>query len=845
MKGSSIALRRWVSAAIMLILVGQACTLSLFDTPTDNTETATSVPVGPTNTPYPAAQTTFVVTLPEPLLNGESLSLVVLDEVTGLPQTNSKPYPMSARDATTYTATLALPFNSVVKYRYLRSGSTGPMVEDTVLDAPIRYRLYYVEGPSEVQDIVASWSDRSYSRPKGTIEGKIYNSDTGTPLPNILVTAGGVQYITDSTGHFELTGLPTGTQTLTTYSLDGLYLPFQHGAVVGDGQSTSVDVPIKPTRLVNVTFYVTVPQDPTFTPPPVRIAGNILQLGNSFADLQGGVNVVPNRMPDMRLQPDGRYSYTVGLPVGTYIRYKYTLGDGYWNAERNLDGGWALREFIVPGQDVTLQDTVVSWSDSKNSGPILFEVSVPSTTLDEDVVYIQFKQSAWMEPLPMWPVGKDRWVYKLYGPLNFLGSFSYRFCRNGQCGSADDNQTVGMSPTGYTASTTVLGQDIQNSVGSWKWFENPETLPLVGYNITPRASGFMAGVEFQPTYQPNYSYFAQQAFSNIKEGIGSNLVVLTPTWSVTSVSPLKLASQPGQDPFWIDSAIMVQMARNVGLNAAIFPTPRFPQSNDTSVSASTKFWMDAPKDAIWWQSWFRQYHSFVLNYADLAAQSGAQTLIIGGDWVSPALPGGLMPDGSSSNVPADAEAQWRSILQDVRAHFSGQVFWAMPYQPSSFTTPVSFLRDMDGIYLLWSTTIATSPTATKTDYANEAGRLLDNEVAPMVSLLGKPVVLAVAYPSAGNAASGCISNGAGSCIDFNALSRPNADIPSVSLNLQTQSDIYEAMLIAVNARSWISGFVSRGYYMPVALQDKSTSIHGKPAATVLWYWFPRLLGIVR
>ncbi|MFM8368960.1 MAG: hypothetical protein ACKOBD_09415, partial [Chloroflexota bacterium] len=67
----------------------------------------------------------------------------------------------------------------------------------------------------------------------------------------------------------------------------------------------------------------------------------------------------------------------------------------------------------------------------------------------------------------------------------------------------------------------------------------------------------------------------------------------------------------------------------------------------------------------------------------------------------------------------------------------------------------------------------------------------------------------------------------------------------VSLNLQTQADIYEAMLSAVNARPWISGFVSRGYYMPVTLQDKSTSIHGKPAADVLWYWYPRLLGTVK
>jgi hypothetical protein len=68
---------------------------------------------------------------------------------------------------------------------------------------------------------------------------------------------------------------------------------------------------------------------------------------------------------------------------------------------------------------------------------------------------------------------------------------------------------------------------------------------------------------------------------------------------------------------------------------------------------------------------------------------------------------------------------------------------------------------------------------------------------------------------------------------------------SVSLSLQTQADIYEAMLTAVNSRTWISGFVSRGYYPPAALQDKSASVHSKPAADILWYWYPRMTGVVK
>jgi hypothetical protein len=785
------------------------------------------------------AQTTFVVTLPEPLQANESMAIAVMDEVTGL-SLNATQYPMSARDSLTYTATLPLPHNSVVKYRYVRRG-ISQVLEDTNRSAAIRYRMYFVEGPAEIQDIVSDWGDKSYARATGIILGQITNMDTGSSLPNQLVTAGGMQSITDSSGRFELAGLPTGTQNLLVYSMDGMYQTFQQGAAVADGHTTIVDLRVKPLSLVNITFSVTVP-DTTVPGVPVRIAGNILQLGNTFADLQGGVSTSTERMPIMNLQPDGSYAITLALPAGAHIQYKYTLGDGYWNAEHKEDGTWNQRDLIVPAEETTIQDTVLSWS--AGDSPILFEVSVPSVTPPGDIIYIQFSTFGWMEPVPMWPLGNNRWAYKLYSPLNVLGSFSYRYCRNGQCGSADDVQTIGAAPIGRKAITSVIGQDIQDTVSAWKWFENPEPLTLVGANITPRSSGFIAGVEFQPTYRPNWSYYAPQALTNT-QAIGANIVVLTPSWTYATISPLEFAAVPGQDPLWIDSAIMISQARALGLNVSLFPTPHFPASVDFSSPPSTSFWMNAPRDAQWWQTWFTRYRAFAVNYADLAAQTGAQTLILGGDWVAPALPGGKLSDGNPSNVPADSETQWKSIIAEVRQHFKGQVLWALPYTKATLETPITFLQDVDGIYLLWSASLSTNPSATKTDYANEAGRLLDNEVSPLASLLNKPLILAIAYPSAAGAAGDCIPNGQGGCLDWSALSRPNADFSSVSLSLQTQADIYEAILNAVNTRQWVSGFVSRGYYPPAALQDKSTSIHNKPVADILWYWFPRLLGRVQ
>lgn len=828
------ALYSILAAVGALALAAQACMPSLFQYSTP--VPATPVLNGPTLVPQPRAQTTFTVTLPEPLAAGETLILSILDEVTGL-QYNPTFYPMQAVDGLTYSAVLPLTLNAVVKYRYIRRG-VSQIAEDTSLGLPIRYRLYYASSQAEVHDTLNDWADKSYARELGSIQGRVFNAATGAPIPNLLVSASGVQYLTDSSGRFDLQGLSVGTHTLVAYAPDGMYQTFQQGAVVAPAlttMTTSVELRLQPAQMVNVTFSASAPSS-TVTGAPVRLAGSLLQLGNTFGDLRGGMNTVADRMPLLAFGPDGRYTVTLSLPVGAYIQYKYTLGDGFWNAEHEAQGGFTLREFVVPDHNVVLADSIATWQ-AGNSAPILFEVTAPSSTPAGDILYLQIDPYTWTEPLPMWPMGNNRWSYKLFGPLNMLGSFGYRYCRNAQCGSADDVATVGDSSAGRQAITNLSSQDIQDGVSAWHWYDNIEPTTLVGAAITPRPQGFTAGIEFQSEYQPNWSYFMPQALSNA-QALGANQVTLSPTWNYGSVNPLTFGPVPGRDALWSDLSVTTNQARALGMNVALFPVPRFNGS-------AADFWKAAPRDAAWWENWFNLYRAFALHHADLAAQTGAQTLILGGDWLAPALPNGTLPDGSPSGTPADIEVRWKAILTEVRAHFGGKVLWALPFTEASLQAPLTFLQETDGIYLLWSAALTGQANASKADLANEAGRLLDNEVAALPALINKPIILALAYPSATGAATGCISNGAGACLDWTALNRPNPDTSAVGLNLQLQADLYEAVLTAVNGRAWISGVVSRGYYPPAALRDKSASVHGKPAADILWYWFPRMTGVVR
>jgi hypothetical protein len=806
-----------VSIVCFLLL---SCTFSRLNLPNITLVTSTPAPPpGPTSTPQPSAATTFKVALPAPLQAGEVLYLSVLDEVTGL-GLNPVDYAMQGMDTLNYTVTIPFAINSVVKYRYMRKGQALTL-ENTPADRAVRYRIYFVNGTGAVEDVVSAWSDSLFNSLNGRITGEVVDSSTNVPIPNILVAAGGQQTLSDSNGKFLIEALPVGTHNLVAYALDGSYQTFQQGARIEIGKSTLVTVPLTPASMVNVVFTVAVPGN-IIQNPPIRLAGTLYQLGDTFGDLQGGQSSVAARMPQLTPLPDGRYSITLALPVGADIRYKYTLGDGFWNAEHASDGAFVVRQLVVQaGQNpVQVQDTVATWKAGPNS-PILFEVSVPANTPVGDIVSIQFKTYGWMEPVPMWPRGGNRWVYQLNSPLNMLSDFEYRYCRNDQCGIADDVSTS-QGHSGRMISSSLAPQDLQETVPGWSSFQPGGETALVGLPVPQRQPGFWAGVEFLPATDPTWQVWSSLAIQDVKSR-HANWLVLAPTWSVSRTNPFVFSPVPGMDALWADSIDTINHVRASNLSTALFPGVNYPYDKAT-------WWKSALRDNAWWEAWFDRYAAFAAYHADLATKAGAKALILGGDWVIPALPNGQIND-SLSGVPADAEARWGAILADVRKRFGGQVLWAASY-PGGLQSLPAFVHNLDGIYLLWNAPLSGSRVE---ELKVSAGQLLDNEILPFQTRLGKPIILAAAYPAVNGAASAAITE--------QALFQPG--MSQTPVNLKEQEDVYQALMMAINERPWLGGFVSRGYFAPAALQDASASVHGKPAEDVLWYWFGRFTGEVK
>jgi len=387
---------------------------------------------------------TFQVHLQEPLPPGDSVFVYILDEVTGLPY-HSRKFIMNAQDAITYAASLPLEIGSVIKYRYSREGN-GIISEQTFDGVPVRYRLFHVREPSVILDMINHWSDSDPTGSHGRISGQVIDSSTGKPIQNILVSAGGEQAFTNPDGSYLLDGLLPGTHNLVFYPLDAVYNLHQQGALVAGDAMTPASVQLTPAKTVTVIFTLKVP-DETPDGAPVRLAGNLFQLGNTFTDLPGGVSTVASMMPLLGGLPDGRHMVTLTLPVGAYIEYKYTLGDGLWSSELTAEGDFKLRQLIVPGEDLELNDVVETWNKPDTS-QILFKTKVPATPPVSENIYIQFNPGQeWFVPLPMWnsttDQGQSEWQFDLTGPFNHLQTLQYRYCSNEHCNTVEGNATGG------------------------------------------------------------------------------------------------------------------------------------------------------------------------------------------------------------------------------------------------------------------------------------------------------------------------------------------------------------------------------------------------------------------
>jgi hypothetical protein len=751
----------------------------------------------------PTTKVTFFVETPTEIASDQEVMIEFLDELTGLavaPDRRS----MERVDSTHFTLTTDLIESSIIKYRYYRKSET-PSLEYSYLNKPVRYRFIFTHNLSEVRDQITGWNDSSGPDQFGVIEGQILDKFSNQPVAGILVSCGGDQYVSTAVGYFRFEKIRPGYNTLSAISMDGKYLPFQQEAVVANNSLTPAQFFLQPANLSEVTFLLDT-HTVSISSNAIRIIADLYQTGNTFSDQGGEQSVLANLSPTMNALGDGKYQAKINLPAGVVFSYKYTLGDGLWNSERTADGNFYSRKILVSDKEKTIQDEFTGWNQP-DSASVNFILETPQNTPANDLVSIQFNPFEWSPPIPMWKSGTNQYRFVLFSPQDLLGEIKYRYCRNNKCDNIQffsNNEQLSQTGSFHSEPGAQLKNDI---VGNWSDWQPSET-PTIVLSTEPisRSVEFISGFEAQPDHEPGTKPLIYNGLDTISQS-GANTLLITPTWHFITDSPVVIKQVPGKNPAISEITEIVSQIEERHLLVSLFPRILSDQ-NVTDISIGS----------INQNQWNEIIQRFYIHFATIASQNNAESLTVDGKYL----------DWSN-------ELFVNELLTKIRMAYQGKVTIAANYLDLR-TYPEDLLSQFDGIYLLLGCPLFNDISSDVNKESEKVSQILDQDIYPIAAKINKPLIIGVDFASVDSSGSVCYRTST----EISETQTENPYLTDVPVNLQTQADIYNAIFSSIVTRDWISGFISRGYSLSSARTDNSSSVHGKPASDVLWYWYTKL-----
>lgn len=761
------------------------------------------------------AEVLFKASLPQEFPEDSKLMLEILDDVTGI-YFNASRFEMTREDATHFSIRIPLKVSTDLKYRYVRVSDTSDF-ELNSKGQEVRFRIARLDGPQIIQDIVTAWPGSTLNNKGGKVTGQVIDRKTNAPIPNLLICIGGNQAITMSDGSFAVTDLTSGVHNLVIYSMDGAYPTFQQGALVSEGATTPVLVYLERRPFTKVRFEVNLPNEHPGDL-PLRFISNLSNLGNSYTDLSSGSSGSSVNYPTLTRISTNRYFVELELPVGLHLRYKYSFGDGFWNTELSKTGNFIIRDLVI--QENQVINNRVSSFLVQGIAPVTFSVKVPESTPPHENVYIQLKPFNWTEPLPMVSRGSGLWEFTIYAPMQYTESLEYRFCRNGNCDLSIGDTSSVMSLTPLSESQTLTHTVINWSGLTETAIDSSQYLVLE--STAPRP-GFIAGVEFTPAFYPGWRSTINGGLS-FSNQLGGDYVILTPTSSVSLLPTPELAIDPDVDLQWQDLMTMINHVTMSEQKTLLFPTINYAQGAYNYYSSD--MWSQELKD-----TWFDEYQRFLYHYADLAQIMEIDGLVIG-EPSTPYLKYQQDSIDTTSLSRAFSSEQWDTLINGLRDRYSGPLIGVMNVGNDTSFSP-TWLEQVDMIYVLLSPEIESQHDSV-VEIKSVFDSILNQQVKPISDKTGKPVIVGISYPSSEQAKFGLPVS------KESQIVTPK-EVIGAENDLELQAKIYSAAVLSCATTEWVQGFISRGFFPYLELQDASSSIYRKPASEILWFWFHYLL----
>lgn len=365
-------------------------------------------------------EVTFQSLVPKGTDVSRGISFTLLDSLTG-EEINAKYLLMDQEGDRSFSVTISVVRHSLIRYRY-EKGEIDRIREADSAGLAIQNRFYYVDGPGHVAtDIISSWEGQDSGLDVGSVRGHIFNAESNESVENLIINISGQQTRSDQAGNFLIIGLVQGLHNIVVYSETGEYLTFQQGALIAAALETPAEITIHPSQMIKVNFIVNLPKE--------HVPGVPVFLISDLAPTKG---LISNG-----INSEGQLLFSAEYPAGIDIRYKYSMGDSFWNAEHLANGEYLTRQLVL-GENMDgliIHDGIAIWT-AGNSAPIWFEVQ--NSEAGQERLYIQFKFTDWTPAIQMWGLGDGVFAYKLNSPTNFAAALEYRYCQDSFCLNVED-----------------------------------------------------------------------------------------------------------------------------------------------------------------------------------------------------------------------------------------------------------------------------------------------------------------------------------------------------------------------------------------------------------------------
>jgi len=305
------------------------------------------------------------------------------------------------------------------------------------------------------------------------------------------------------------------------------------------------------------------------------------------------------------------------------------------------------------------------------------------------------------------------------------------------------------------------------------------------------ADGFQRGVCFAHTVSLEQGYLSRAAEGELErlKAMGVDAVSLTPFGYLPSRSRPDVwpSADGGVDGETDESLVEVaRRARALGLKVWLKP------------HLWTRGWVGdldfGPGD---WPKFFEAYREFALHHALLAQREGLEGFVVGHELVS-----------ASTRFPD----RWRTLIADVRRVYGGTLTYGANWGDE--VRKIAFWDALDMIGVSFYDPLADAPTRDVKKLRDGAKKALDGLEA-IARREGRPVLL----------------------VEAGYAPTPDAPVKpweegSAPIDLETQRACYEALVSALERKSWVAGVSFWKWFSSPSAggpQDASHTPKGKPA----------------